>query len=110
MIIRYIILVLVGICLFFIIGWLTGSKEYGGAKTRDDERSQYIKQKAIVNSWIFTIIFLIINFAFDVLNLRKEPLFDETVVYPELFYVLIAITVYFVYYWKYRKRMSSHEK
>jgi hypothetical protein len=41
---------LVGLVMFFIIGWTTGNKEYGGVETQDDERSQLIKQKAIVSS------------------------------------------------------------
>ncbi len=101
---------LIGLIIFFIIGWVTGTNEYGGVETKDDERSQLIKQKAIVSSWLLLLMFLIISFVFDFFNLNDERLALVPFVYPELLYLLIAVISYFVYYWIYSRRMSSHEK
>jgi hypothetical protein len=108
--IRAVVPLLVGLIIFFIIGWATGTDEYGGVKTKDDERSQLIKQKAIVSSWLLLLMFFIINFVFDFFNLNDERLSLVPFVYPELLYLLIAVISYFVYYWIYSRRMSSNEK
>lgn len=86
-----------GILLFFILGWVTGSEEWG-YKTNDDERKKYIKQKSIVNSWVILLTLLLINFIFDVFNLRDERLDNVPFVYPELLYLIIAVISYFVFY------------
>lgn len=101
---------LVGLVIFLITGWFTGSDEYGGVRTKDDERSQLIKQKAIVSSWLFLLMFFVVNFVFDFFNLRKEGLNNTTFVYPELLYFLLAVVSYFAHYWIYSRRMSANEK
>lgn len=108
MLIRWIASLVVALIIFFIIGWITGTDEYGGVKTKDDERSQFIKQKAIVSSWLLLLMFFIINFVFNFFNLNDERI--EQLKYPGLFYLLIAIISYFVYYWIYSRRMSGNEK
>lgn len=108
--IRAVVPLLVGLIIFIIIGWVTGTDEYGGVKTKDDERSQLIKQKAIVSSWLLLLMFFVINFVFDLFNLNDERLALILFVYPELLYLLIAVISYFVYYWIYSRRMSSNEK
>lgn len=110
MLIKAVVPLLIGLIIFFIIGWVTGTNEYGGVETKDDERSQLIKQKAIVSSWLLLLMFLIISFVFDFFNLHDERLELVPFVYPELLYLLIAVISYFVYYWIYSRRMSSHEK
>ena len=90
--IRAVVPFLVGLIIFFIIGWVTGTDEYGGVKTKDDERSQLIK------------------FVFELFKLNDERLALIPFVYPELLYLLIAVISYFVYYWIYSRRMSSNEK
>ncbi len=110
MLIKAVVPFLIGLIIFFIIGWVTGTNEYGGVETKDDERSQLIKQKAIVSSWLLLLMFLIISFVFDFFNLNDERLALVPFVYPELLYLLIAVISYFVYYWIYSRRMSSHEK
>ncbi|WP_229194004.1 hypothetical protein [Bacillus cereus] len=110
LLVKWIIPFLVGLIIFFIIGWVTGTDEYGGVKTKDDERSQLIKQKAIVSSWLLLLGFFVINFIFDFFHLNDERLALVQFKYPELLYLLIAILSYFVYYWMYSRRMSVHEK
>lgn len=91
--------------LYFIFGWMTGSEEYG-FKTNDDERKRYIKQKAIVNSWLIVFIFLLTNFVLDVFNLRDERLDHVPFVYPELLYLIIAVVSYLIFYAVHKRRMS----
>ncbi|HDX9590518.1 TPA: hypothetical protein ROX98_003560 [Bacillus pseudomycoides] len=110
MLVKWVIPFLVGLTIFFIIGWVTGTDEYGGVKTKDDERSQLIKQKAIVSSWLLLLGFFVINFIFDFFHLNDERLALVQLKYPELLYLLIAMLSYFVYYWMYSRRMSVHEK
>lgn len=110
LLVKWAITFLVGLVVFFIIGWITGTDEYGGVKTKDDERSQLIKQKAIVNSWLLLIVFFIINFVFDFFNLNDERLAMVEFEYPGLFYFFIAIISYFVYYWIYSRLMSRNGK
>ncbi|MCM3737805.1 hypothetical protein M3215_18940 [Bacillus cytotoxicus] len=110
MLVKWVIPFLVGLIIFFIIGWVTGTDEYSGVKTKDDERSQLIKQKAIVSSWLLLLGFFVINFIFDFLHLNDERLALVQFKYPELLYLLIAMLSYFVYYWMYSRRMSVHEK
>jgi|SRR5699024_4793556 len=107
MLTKIIIPFLVGLTLVFIVGWATGDDAYSGVKTNDDERSQFIKQKAIVSSWVLLLMFLFINFVFNLFNINRViPNFS----YPELFYLLLLFGSYFVYYWIYNRRLSSHEK
>ncbi|SMH28884.1 hypothetical protein SAMN04488700_0996 [Carnobacterium iners] len=110
MLIRWIVTFAVGLIMFFVIGWLTGNNEYGVTSKKDDERSQLIKHKAIVSSWLLLIMFFIINFVFNFFNLNDERLAMVEFNYPELFYLLIAIVSYFIYYWIYSRKMSSYEK
>lgn len=107
MLIGAIVPLLVGLIMFFIIGWTTGNKEYGGVETKDDERSQLIKQKAIVSSWVLLLMFLFINFLFDFFNINQVA---PKLEYPELFYLLLLVGSYFVYYWIYNRRLSTNEK
>lgn len=89
--------------MLFIVGWITGNKEYGGVKTKDDERSRLIKQKAIVSSWVLLLMFLFINFVFSFLKFNRViPKLE----YPEVFYLLLSVGSYFVYYWIYNRRLS----
>ena len=110
MLVKLVIPFLVGLVIFFIIGWVTGTDEYGGVKTKDDERSQLIKQKAIVSSWLLLLGFFVINVIFHFFHLNDERLALVQFKYPELLYLLIAMLSYFVYYWMYSRRMSAHEK
>ncbi|EDP68916.1 hypothetical protein CAT7_06733 [Carnobacterium sp. AT7] len=96
--------------MFFINGWLTGNNEYGITSKKNDERSQLIKHKAIVSSWLLLMMFFIIDFIFNFFNLDNNRLAMVEFNYPELFYLLIAIVSYFIYYWIYSRKMSSHEK
>ena len=90
-----------GLAIFLIVGWFTGTKEYGGAETKDDERSQLIKQKSIVSSWIFLLIILIGNVVYDFVG--SGPLrFNHL----SLAYLLLLIISYFVYFWYYSRRMK----
>ncbi|WP_407391091.1 hypothetical protein [Carnobacterium jeotgali] len=110
MFIRWIVTVAVGVIMFFINGWLTGNNKYGITSKKDDERSQLIKHKTIVSSWLLLMIFFIINFIFNFFNLDNDRLAMVEFNYPELFYLLIAIVSYFIYYWIYSRKMSSYEK
>lgn len=108
---HWIIALLCGIVLFLVIGWFTGdSDEFGGVDTKDDERSKMIKQKAIVSSWVLLLIILITGFVFDFFNLNDPRLANIELAYPELLYLLVAVSSYFIYYWIYSRRLSSHEK
>lgn len=98
---------IVGVLIYFIFGWVTGTEEYGGVNTKDDERSQLIKHKAIVSSWLLLLLFFIVNFTFDFFNLNNGRLAQVEFAYPSLFYLLVAVVSYFVYYWIYSLRMSS---
>ena len=110
MFIRWIVTLAVGVIMFFINGWLTGNNEYGITSKKNDERSQLIKHKAIVSSWLLLMMFFIIDFIFNFSNLDNNRLAMVEFNYPELFYLLIAIVIYFIYYWIYSRKMSSHEK
>lgn len=110
LLIKAVVPFLIGIIAFFIIGWVTGTNEYGGVKTKDDERSKVIKQKAIISSWLLLLLFFMVNVVFDLFDLRDERLALVPFVYPELLYLLIAIISYFVYYWIYSRRMRSSGK
>ncbi|MGB7459342.1 MAG: hypothetical protein WA887_00510 [Carnobacterium jeotgali] len=110
MFIRWIVTLAVGVIMFFINGWLTGNNEYGITSKKNDERSQLIKHKAIVSSWLLLMMFFIIDFIFNFFNLDNNRLAMVEFNYPELFYLLIAIVSYFIYYWIYSRKMSSHEK
>lgn len=110
MLIRWIVAFAVGLIMFFVIGRLTGDSDHGVTSKKDDERSQLIKHKAIVSSWLLLIIFFIINFVFNFFNLNNENLAMVGFNYPELFYLLIAIVSYYIYYWIYSRKMSIYEK
>jgi glucan phosphoethanolaminetransferase (alkaline phosphatase superfamily) len=87
-----------------MIAWFTGDGKFGGVKTKDNEHSKLIKQKAIVSSWLLLLMFFLIIFLFDLLQLRQAPLNDITFKFPEPFYLLILVGSYFVYYWIYSRR------
>lgn len=110
LLLKVIIPLFVGLIIFFVIGWVTGTDEYGGVEAKDDERLQLIKQKAIVRSWLLLLIFFIINFIFDFFKLNDGRLALIQFKYPELFYLLFAVISYFAYYWIYSRRMSGNEK
>lgn len=112
MLVRWIVPFLVAIIIFLFIGWFTGKgEEYGGKRTKDDERSQSIKQRAIVRSWTFMLMILVLGEIFDLFNITKEGLLKEARFdHPTLFYLIILIGSYFVYYFIYRIRLSSNEK
>ncbi|HLR72243.1 MAG TPA: hypothetical protein VK085_12550 [Pseudogracilibacillus sp.] len=107
MLIQIIVPFLAGSIIFFIVGWITGDEAYGGVKTKDDERSQFIKQKAIVSSWVLLLMFLLINFVFGLFKIKRVT---PNMAYPELFYLLLFLGGYFVYYWIDNKRWSGNEK
>lgn len=106
MLTSYLVIVLLAIILFFVIGRFTGNDEYGSG-SKDDERSQFIKQKAIVSSWVLLVGFLMVNFVFDLFNLQRV---ETTLKYPELFYLVLLVVSYFIYYWIYSRRFSTNEK
>ena len=99
--------VLVGFSLFLIIGWFTGDKEYGRGSKTNDERSRFIKQKAIAGSWIFLLTVFVINVILNFFDLRTGPLKNAPFNHPELFYLLLLVGSYFVCYWMYSKRISG---
>lgn len=101
---------LVALILFLGVGKFTGTEEYGGVNTKDDERSQLIKQKAIVGSWIFMLGVSVIGIIFDFFDITQGPLKENRLDHPSLFYLIILVGSYFVYYWIYSRRMSSNEK
>ena len=106
MLTNYFVIVLLAIILFPVVGWITGRDEYAGS-SKDDERSRFIKQKAIVSSWIVVFGFLFINFIFDFFNLHK---LQSQLEYPDLVYLLILVASYFIYYLIYNRQFSSNEK
>lgn len=107
--IKLVVPFLVGVLAFFIPAWFTGSKEYGGANTKDDERTRLIKHKAIAGSWTFMVILLVFSVAFDFFNLGQGPLKNIPFAYehPSLVYLVLLLASYFVYYLIYSKRLSS---
>lgn len=108
MLVRWVFALLVGLIIFFIIGRFTGTEEYGGINTKDDERSRFIKQKAIVSSWVLLLMLLFVSFVFDFFNLNQRGI--KQMEYPELLYLLVLVVSYFVYYWIYSRRLSSNGK
>lgn len=96
----------VSLVLFLILGKVTGSEEHG-YKTNDDERKRHIKHQAIVSSWIILVAFFVINFFIDFFNLSDMRLNSVPLIYPELLYLLIAISSYFIFYVMYRKRLGG---
>lgn len=104
---KWIVPILLGIILVFVIGWLTGNKDYGIAVTKDDERSRLIKMKSIVGSWVFILMIFLIKFVFELLNLSQATI---KLKYPELLYLILLFGSYFVHYWIYSRRMSGNEK
>ncbi|ALC83716.1 MULTISPECIES: hypothetical protein [Bacillus] len=89
-----------------ITAWCTGSKEYGFGPN-DDERKQKIKQKSVVQSWSALVLFFITNFLIDLFHLRDERLQDIPFLYPELLYLIILITSYFLFYIINTRKMSA---
>jgi len=112
LLVKLIVPFLLGLIAFFIPAWFAGNKEYGGVETKDDERSQLIKQKAIAGSWIFMLILFIFSTVLDFFDLSKGPLKNIPFAYehPSLIYLILLIASYFVYYLIYSRRLSSNEK
>lgn len=110
LLVKWIVSLVIGLVIFFIIGWVTGTEEYGGIKTKDDERLQLIKQKSIVSSWLMLLGIFVVNFVFDFFHLSDKRLADVQFQNPELLYLLIAILSYVVFFWIYSRRMSEYEK
>lgn len=110
MVLTWFVPFITGLIIFLIIGWFPGTDEYGGLKPKVDERVQMIKQKAIVSSWLLLLVFFVIHSVFKFFELQDKRLALIPNKYPELLYLLIAIVSYCIYYWIYRRRMSSHEK
>lgn len=108
LLVRWVISLLVGLIIFFIIGWSTGTEEHGGVNTKDDERSRFIKQKAIVSSWVLLLMLLFVNFVFDFFNINQRGITQME--YPELLYLLVLVFSYFIYYWIYNSRLSGNGK
>ncbi|MFC7319794.1 hypothetical protein [Halobacillus campisalis] len=110
MLIEWAVSITVGIIIFLFIGRFTGSEEFGGVNKSDDERSQYIKQKAIVGSWTFLLIVFFMNIVFNFLDLRTGFLKNAPFNHPELFYLLLLVGSYVVYYLIYSRRLSGNAK
>lgn len=110
MLIRWIVILVAVLIMFFVIGWFTGNKGYGGSSKNDDERSQLIKRKSIVGSWTFLLAVFFINIIFDFFDLRTGMLKNAPFNHPELFYLLILVGSYFVYYFIYSRRKSGNKK
>ncbi|WP_239457226.1 hypothetical protein [Planococcus versutus] len=102
----WLVIIVVSLLLFLILGKITGSEEHG-YKTNDDERKKHIKQQAIVSSWIMLLVFFVINFFNDFFNLSDIRLDNVPLIYPELLYLLIAVSSYFIFYVMYRKRLGG---
>ena len=77
----WIIPIFVGLILVYSVSWFTGDKNYSGVETGDDERSQLIKMKSIVGSWVFLLMILLIRFVIDLFNLNQLTI---TIKFPEL--------------------------
>lgn len=103
----WIIPIFVGLILVYSVSWFTGNKNYSGVETADDERSQLIKMKSIVGSWVFLLVILLIRFVIDLFNLNQSTI---TIKFPELLYLILLVSSYFVYYWVYSRRLSSNDK
>lgn len=103
---------LTGAIIFLIVGWFTGSKEFGGVETNDDERSILIKQKATGGSWTFMLGLFIFSVVYDFFDLSKGALKNVPFAHehPSLIYLIILVVSYFVFYWIYSRRLSSNEK
>jgi len=104
---RWLVIIVTTLFLFYIIGWFSGSKNYGA---KDDERSQWIKQKSMGRSWVFMLAVFVLNIIFDFFDLRTGPLKNAPFNHPELFYLIVLIGSYLVYYFIFSKRLSSNEK
>lgn len=105
--VEWIIPIFVGLILVYSVSWFTGDKNYSGVETGDDERSQLIKMKSIVGSWVFLLVILLIRFVIDLFNLNQST---TTIKFPELLYLILLVSSYFVYYWVYSRRLSSNDK
>lgn len=108
LLVKWVIGLLVSLIIFFIIGWFTGTEEYGGVNTKDDERSRFIKQKAIISSWVFLLLLLSVNFVYDFFNINQQGI--KQMEYPELFYLFVLVFSYLFYYWIYNRRLSGNGK
>ncbi len=80
-----------------VVGWLSGSKDFL-FKPKEDERKEWIKQKAVVQSWATLILFLLSNFLFDFFNVGDPRLEGFQMQYPELFYLAILLVSYIIFY------------
>lgn len=105
--VEWIIPIFVGLILVYSVSWFTGDKNYSGVETGDDERSQLIKMKSIVGSWVFLLMILLIRFVIDLFNLTQSTI---TIKFPELLYLILLVGSNFIYYWVYSRRLSSNDK
>ncbi len=105
--VEWIIPIFVGLILVYSVSWFTGDKNYSGVKIGDDERSQLIKMKSIVGSWVFLLMILLIRFVIDLFNLTQSTI---TIKFPELLYLILLVGSNFIYYWVYSRRLSSNDK
>ncbi|MFQ3545017.1 hypothetical protein Q7A53_13120 [Halobacillus rhizosphaerae] len=80
-----------------IVGWLSGSKEFI-FKPKEDERKEWIKQRAVIQSWATLILFMLSNFLFDYFNVGDPRLDGIKTQYPELFYLAVLLLSYCVFY------------
>ena len=110
--IKLVIPFLLGVAAYVIPPFFTGTKEHGGVNPKDDERSQFIKQKAIAGSWTFMLLLFVFITTLDFFKIGKGPFgnFQFGFEHQTLFYLIILIASYFVYYFIYSKRLSSNEK
>lgn len=89
-----------------VIGWLSGSKEFI-FKPKEDERKEWIKQKAVVQSWATVILFLLSNFLFDFFEVGDPRLEGMKTQYPELFYLVVLLLSYYIFYFMNSRKVSA---
>ncbi|ASF40676.1 hypothetical protein CEH05_16555 [Halobacillus halophilus] len=89
-----------------VVGWLSGSKDFI-FKPKEDERKEWIKQKAVVQSWATLILFLLSNFLFDFFNVGDPRLEGFKMQYPELFYLAILLVSYIIFYIMNGRKVSA---
>ncbi|WP_035531175.1 hypothetical protein [Halobacillus kuroshimensis] len=88
-----------------IVGVLSGSQEFI-FKPKEDERKQWIKQKAVIQSWSTIILFMLANLLFEFFNGGDPRLEGIKTNYPELFYLTILFLSYCVFYFINSRKVS----
>ncbi|WP_037562592.1 hypothetical protein [Sporolactobacillus terrae] len=84
-----------GIIMFFVIDWVTGDGSVFSGRNQD-ERTQMIKKKSIVSSWLVLLLLFVSNFARHAFHLG--PILDKPLRNPEGFYLAAALLSYFIFY------------